>query len=278
MRLNDDGKAHLDHLYTGPDPRTYFRTLRKLEYHIPQLAKPRFGRLIDQLRETRPAVSVLDIGCSYGINGALLRCDLTMDDLYERYDTDIPRQRMLERDRSLCKADTRFVGLDVSRPALEYAEAAGFIDVAVHADLEAADPTPDQCERLAGTDLAVSTGCIGYVTELTIDRVVRAADRLPWMAHFVLRMYPFDRIAGCLADHGYTTIRSEQVFRQRRFASPDEQVQVLDTLSGLGLDPSGLEADGWLYAQLYISRPRHDSPPRPHREPPRPHTAGPRIS
>src|SRR5262249_9903945 len=192
----------------------------------------------------------------YGINGALLRCDLTMDDLYERYDTDLPTHQMLERDRSLGKTGTCFVGLDVSLPALEYAAAAGFIDDAVHADLEAADPTPDQRARLAGTDLAISTGCIGYVTDLTVGRVVRASDRPPWMAHFVLRMYPFDAIAACLADLGYTTTRSEQVFRQRRFASPDEQVQVLDRLSGLGLDPSGLESDGWLYAQLFISRPR----------------------
>jgi carnitine O-acetyltransferase len=30
----------------------------------------------------------------------------------------------------------------------------------------------------------------------------------------------------------------------------------VETIDGLGLDPSGLEADGWLYAQLFISRPR----------------------
>jgi carnitine O-acetyltransferase len=76
------------------------------------------------------------------------------------------------------------------------------------------------------------------------------------MAHFVLRMYPFEPIAACLADLGYATTRVEQVFRQRRFASPEEQAQVVDTLTGLGLDPSGLEAEGWLYAQLFISRPR----------------------
>jgi carnitine O-acetyltransferase len=261
VRLHNDGKAHLDHLYSGPDPRTYFQTLRKLDYRIPQLAKPRFAQLIAALRERRRAVTVLDIGCSYGINAALLRCDLTMDDLYAHYGDAgrLSHDQLLERDRSLGDGrpgDPRFVGLDISATALKYGQAAGFLDDAVLADLEAADPTPDQRARLARTDLAISTGCIGYVTELTIARVVRASDRLPWMAHFVLRMYPFDPVAACLADLGYTTTRAEQVFRQRRFASPDEQVQVQDTLSGLGLDPSGLESDGWLYAQLFISRPR----------------------
>ena len=256
MRFHDDGKAQLDHLYTEPDPRTYFQSLRKLDYQIPQLAKPRFAQLIAELRSVRDQVTVLDIGCSYGINAALLRCDLTMDDLYERYGSASSRSRLLEADRSLDKTDgVRFIGLDVSGPALEYAEAAGFIDVAVCADLEVGDPTPEVRASLAPTDLAVSTGCVGYVTERTIERVVRASDRLPWMAHFVLRMYPFDAIAERLASCGYVTTRAGRVFRQRRFASPDEQVQVLDTLSSLGLDPSGLEADGWLYAQLFICRP-----------------------
>jgi carnitine O-acetyltransferase len=262
VRFHDDGKAHLDHLYTEPDPRTYFRTLRKFDYLIPQLAKPRFARLVDELRSLDPsrgAVTVLDIGCSYGINAALLRCSLSMDDLYERYGMAGPvsRDELVSRDRALPRTglDVRFVGLDVSRPALDYAHRAGFVDVPVLADLESTDPTPDQRAALAGADLAISTGCIGYVTERTLARIVRMADRPPWMAHFVLRMYPFEPIAACLSGLGYTTTRVEQVFRQRRFASPEEQAQVLDTLSGLGLDPSGLEADGWLYAQLFISRP-----------------------
>jgi carnitine O-acetyltransferase len=261
VRFHDDGKAQLDHLYTEPDPRSYLGTLRKLEYQIPQLAKPRFARLIDELRSVRDAVTVVDIGCGYGINGALLRCDLTMDALYERYGSAslMTHTELLDRDRSLCSGlspGVRFVGLDVSRPALEYAQQAGFVDAAVLADLESDDPTPSQRSVLADADLVISTGCVGYVTGATLARVARSGDRLPWMAHFVLRMYPFEPIAACLADLGYATTRVEQVFHQRRFASPEEQAQVVDTLTGLGLDPSGLEAEGWLYAQLFISRPR----------------------
>ena len=261
MRFHPDGKALLDHLYTEPDPRTYFGSLRALDYRIPGVAKPHFAVLIETLRAARTGITVLDIGCSYGINALLLRCDTTMDQLYERYADPAPRDVLVERDRSIVATrnrwpDTRFLGLDVSEPALRYAREAGLLEVALDADLESDDPTPAQALALSKTDLAISTGCIGYVTERTLDRVVRTADRPPWMAHFVLRMYPYAPIAQRLSELGYDTTLVGRPHRQRRFASAEEQAQVLDNLSGLGIDPTGLEADGWLYAELFISRPR----------------------
>jgi carnitine O-acetyltransferase len=265
MLLHGDGKASLDHIYVQPDPRAYFGTLRKFDYRIPQLAKPHFRHLITQLRRRQPTVTVLDLGCSYGVNGALLRCDASMDELYERYGgpdaSAQTRDALLVRDRALVAArpgpaGVRLVGLDVSEEALAYAWAAGFIDDAVRADLERAGPTPAQRARLAPTDLVISTGCIGYVGERTLSRVVAACDRPPWMAHFVLRMYPFEPLRECLDGLGYRTIRDSRLFPQRMFVAPEEQAQVMATLAEVGVDPTGLEADGWLYAQLFISRPR----------------------
>ncbi|MFC9974363.1 class I SAM-dependent methyltransferase [Spirillospora sp. NPDC127200] len=273
MDVGTTGKISLDHIYAQPDPRAYFGTLRPLDYQIPQLAKPHFAALVREYRETRPVPepTVLDIGCSYGINAALARCDATMDELYERYagpDAALrDRAALLARDREMVGArgrgGARFVGLDASGDALAYALAAGFLDDAVHADLESADPTEEQRRRLAA-DLVVSTGCLGYVTGRTIARILEAnsgagngAGGLPWMAHFVLRMFPFDPIEDLLDAAGYRTERSERLFRQRRFAGAEEQALVLDTLSDLGVDPGGLETDGWFYARLYLSRPRN---------------------
>lgn len=268
MHFDATGKVSFDHIYLQPDPRAYFSTLCKFDYCIPQLAKPYFLRFIDEYRASQyvSAPQVLDIGCSYGINAALLRCDTTMDELYERYcGTDSrtkTRSTLLTRDRELIRSrsrsePTRFIGLDVSRPALAYAQSAGFLDDAVHADLEDHDPTPRQREQLTGADLVISTGCLGYVTHRTIARVVKAqGERRPWMAHFVLRMFPFDPVRESLAELGYETTHLERVFKQRRFASAEEQSLILDRLSTVGVDPRGLEADGWLYAQLYLSQPR----------------------
>jgi SAM-dependent methyltransferase len=267
VRFHAAGKVVLEHIYASPDPRAYFGTLRGLGYRIPELAKPHFARLIDEYRRTTGVrtTTVVDVGCSYGINAALLRYDLTIDELYAHYcnaDPGASREDMLAADRALVRGrrrswHTRFVGLDIAPDALSYGLAAGFLDDVVHADLERDDPTPGQCEQLARADIVVSTGCIGYVGERTLARVVAACGgRRPWMAHTVLRMYPFAPIAECLARLGYETVAASGLIRQRRFASPEEQAGVLDTLDELGVDPSGVETDGWLYARLFLSRPR----------------------
>ncbi len=268
MQLDATGKASFDHIYVQPDPHDYFSTLRGLDYCIPELAKPIFAQLIDH--QQRPAAdaptTVLDVGCSYGINAALLKCDVSMTDLHDRYCGDDARTATLNdrlsRDRALVRTrnrlpGTRFVGLDTSRPALSYAVSAGFLDDAVHADLETRDPSDGQRRKLADADLVISTGCVGYVTDRTIARIVASqGERRPPMAHFVLRMFPFEPFAESLAGLGYDTVRLDGMFRQRRFASAAEQAEVLDTLSTVGVDPTGLETDGWLYAQLYVCRPK----------------------
>lgn len=271
MRFDATGKVSLDHIYTQPDPRTYFSVLRPLGYCVPQQAKPWFTKLIQEYRESRRTAvpQVLDIGCSYGINAALVKYDSTMDELYDRYGDararEYSRESLLARDRELARSrrpaqPLRFVGLDAAGSALAYAQEAGFLDDAVHADLENHDPTPRQRAQLAGTDLVISTGCLGYVTERTLTRVVRAqGGRLPWMAHFVLRMFPFDPVEQALAGLGYRTTRVDEVFKQRRFASPEEQALVLDGMAAAGVDARGFEAEGWLHAQLYLSRP-YDTP------------------
>jgi SAM-dependent methyltransferase len=263
VQFHAAGKVSLDHIYTQPDPRAYFTTLRTLEYQIPQLAKAHFARLVQELRESRRVrgATVLDIGCSYGINAALLRCDATMSELYERYDASVPGSTLLTRDQQWTRAHThpdrlRILGLDVSTQALAYATAAGFLNDAVNADLEHGELTPEQCRVLEPTDVVISTGCLGYVTERTIARVAEVPARRPWMAHTILRMYSFEPVAECLAGLGYDTVRVGGPLKQRRFASAEEQANVLDTLSDLGVDPTGLEADGWLYAELFVSRPR----------------------
>jgi carnitine O-acetyltransferase len=267
LQLDATGKVSLDHLYVQDDPRLYFATLRQLDYCIPQQAKPYFTKLIEEHRQERgvDVPTVLDIGCSYGVNAALLRCDATLDELYERYAgagrDGLGREALIADDRAFVRSRrhldrARFIGLDSSAPALAYARAAGWLDDAVHADLESGDPTDDEAAILGTADLVVSTGCLGYVTERTIRRIADACgDRRPWMAHFVLRMFPFTPVAETLGELGYESVKVGGVFRQRRFASEQEQALVLDGLAALGVDPRGLEADGWLYAQLHVSRP-----------------------
>ncbi|MFC9994825.1 class I SAM-dependent methyltransferase [Nocardia sp. NPDC127526] len=262
VSLHSTGKASFDDIYDRPDPREYYARMSELDYRIPELAKPHFEQLLADHRAGTgiAAPTVLDLGCSYGVNAALLRLDMTMAELATHY-RDCGTGDLVEHDRKLLAArdrlpGVRFIGMDSSAPALDYARTAGFLHATVHADLETADPTETQRRTLATADLVISTGCVGYITDRTLLRVAGAhGGKLPWMAHFVLRMFSFEPIAARLAALGYRTERAPGAFRQRRFASPDEQAQVLQTLEAAGIDPAGLESDGWLYAQLYLSRP-----------------------
>ncbi|MGQ4616117.1 class I SAM-dependent methyltransferase [Nocardia sp. R7R-8] len=262
--LDTTGKASFDDIYVRPDPRAYYARMSALDYRIPELAKPFFQQQIREFRASaRVAVpTVLDLGCSYGVNAALLRLDTTIAELAEHYAAaDLDRAALIRRDRARVAAraaaeDVRFLGMDAARPALEYAWEAGLLHDVVHADLESGEPTEEQRALLATADLVVSTGCVGYITEKTLTRVAAAHPRRrPWMAHFVLRMFDFAPIEAELAALGYRTEQAPGLFEQRRFASAAEQAQVLNTLSANGIDTTGREDEGWLYANLYVSRP-----------------------
>lgn len=258
MPLDSTGKINFDDIYTAPDPRAFFGTLRPLDYDIPQQAKAYFAKLIDEYRAEADVKvpTVLDLGCSYGVNAALHRCDTTMERLYDHYASagSLSRDELIARDRRMVENDdVRFIGLDASAPALDYALAAGFIDEAIHADLENEEPTEEQRALLSEVDIVISTGCVGYVTEKTLVRIAR--ENRPWMAHFVLRMFSYGPVADSLGELDYETTGVEGVFRQRKFASDEEQTQILDNLSVAGVDPRGLEDGGRLYARLFVSRP-----------------------
>ncbi|MGI9403958.1 MAG: class I SAM-dependent methyltransferase [Hyphomicrobium sp.] len=269
--LDETGKIDITDIYNKPDPRRYYSTLRHLEYQIPGTAKPVFQRVINAYRHAheKDKVRVLDVGCSYGVNAAILKCDLGMDQLYDLYacqaGASTKRDQLLAHDQSLmdeCIKDGELevVGLDISKSAIDYAVEAHLLDDGVAANLETGGPPPEAAAILDEADLVISTGCIGYVGRKTLKGILDAnAPRKPWMTHFVLRMFPFDEISELLEDFGYVTEKVDnQTFVQRRFASEEEQEHVLQRLSELGIDASGLEADGWYHAEAFISRPVDD--------------------
>lgn len=264
----NESKANFDHLYAASDPREYYRVLYGLDYIIPDMARPVFRALIAAREaDVRWRVRVLDIGCSYGVNAALTRFPFDLARLAQRYAgpemQSLATSTLIELDRHYFKSwprltDAEFVGLDVSRPAVDYAAAVGLLDQGVAADLEHHEPTAVQSEILSGIDLIVSTGCVGYVTRRTFGHLLdraRPGDP-PWVASFVLRMFSYHEIAELLARRGLITEKLEGItFVQRRFHSEDELRSVVASLEEQGIDPTGKEADGLYHAELYVSRP-----------------------
>lgn len=268
----NEAKANMDSIYDQSDPRAYFRELERLGYAMPNAAKPIFQKLITHRRRSQDdTVRVLDIGCSYGVNAALLKHDLSMGDLYEHWTqkglTDAAPEEVVEYDQRFFAdldepEDIEVIGLDVAENAVAFAEKVGLLDEGIAINLET-EPLPASAEEeLAPVDLVTSTGCVGYVTEKSFESLLPAItrDRQPWIANFVLRMFPFDAIEETLSGWGYVTEKLEgQTFVQREFASIEEQGQVLEQLREEGIDPAGKEAEGDLLAEFYLSRPIKDA-------------------
>jgi hypothetical protein len=267
----NEAKANMDSIYDQRDPRAYFRELRKLGYAIPGAAKTTFQTLICNLQSRQEnAVHVLDLGCSYGVNAALLKYDLTMAELYDHW---CDRSLIGATHEDIVAHDQRFMnsldehvdisvtGLDLAESAIYFAEDSGLLDEGLALNLETEALPEDAKENLAGVDLVMSTGCVGYVTEKSFERLLPAVThgQSPWVGNFVLRMFPFDQIEETLNEWEYVTEKLEgQTFIQRNFASATEREQVLEQLCDQNIDATGKEANGHLLAEFYLSRPAKD--------------------
>jgi SAM-dependent methyltransferase len=268
-RINQ-AKAIFDDIYIQEDPRSYFSVLGDLDYMIPDVAEPVVRQILAAKASatgTKPVV--LDVGCSYGINAAVHRFPLTFGGLRHRYARRemkaISSEELMKFDRHFYSAWpdgglARFVGLDVSAPAIRYATGVGLLEQGVVADLENNSLSKDDARIIRNTDVIMSTGCIGYVTEKTFGKILDATEKTPWIVSFVLRMFPFDSLAETFAQRGLVTERLTGVtFIQRRFRDAEEFENSLATLAKIGVDATGLETEGLFHADLILSRPEADA-------------------
>ena len=265
VRYHETGEIILDGIYDQSDPVSYYATLARLDYQMPRHAAPVLRQLIEELRRVRgrQALTIVDLGAAYGINAAMLKHGHELDSLYRRYGKEDDRDALLARDRHdhavPADPDLRIIGVDRAGRALDYAVDAGLLDAGIEVDLEQRDLDADEVALLGNVDLIISTGTTGYVTGISLGRLLAATGaRRPWMAHFVLRMADFDAPRAVLEEHGYVTETAPEIYPLRRFASEAERIRVLDNLGQLGIDPEGAEGEGMYFAQLHIARPGGD--------------------
>ena len=267
-------KAVFDDIYSLCDPRSYFSVLGALDYMIPDVAAP----IIRQILEARAALygddtTVLDIGCSYGINAALHRFPLNFAGLCQRYSRremiEVSSDAMIRLDRHFFAGwpdggIARFIGLDCAEPAIRYASEVGLHTAGVAADLERDALSRRDAAVIAPANVLLSTGAVGYVTDRTYGKVLDVLPREPWIISFVLRMFPYDGFVEAFARRGMVTERlSGTTFIQRRFRDTDEFERSLASLADRGVDTRGLEADGLFHAELFLSRPAEDAAQAP---------------
>lgn len=268
-KLDHTGKAVLDHIYNQNDPVAYYQALSTLDYSIPDAVQPITDTLLTHFLTTRAGkpIKLIDLGCSYGITGQLLRRDAEMADLnahYARYG-DCSRELLITKDRDLRNKygpeKVKIIGLDIATKACAYAIDSGAIDDAIVANYEEQDVSPSQADMLSGADLIVSTGFIGYASARSITKILDSiiqntkSPYRPWMAHFVMRSFDYAPIQSALAERGYVTARGNWPVFQRQFATQAERTEIIERLIAKGCDPTGFEAERGIYAELYLSRP-----------------------
>lgn len=120
-------------------------------------------------------------------DGRFPSCAIDVYQIYETAKADYP-VNLLQQDRDRytdpVDAALEMVGVDPADRAVSYAVDAGLLDAGVATNLENSEPTSQDVAAIENSDLIVSTGCVGYVTEISLERLLEAIlDSRPWMAH-----------------------------------------------------------------------------------------------
>jgi len=268
----NQAKACFDDAYSAPTPHDYMAMMAKYGYEIGEQARPYCMAAAELLKEhTDDAwpVQMLDIGCSYGMGSAFVKYGCSFDEMVAFFSTRAPQDA-----HAACEAmrawinvtptpcDVRCVGLDSSKPAIRFAMRAGLLDGGIARDFENPDITPnaEECSWLRSCNLLISTGAIGYVTDLTIAHVVRHAGKDhpcefgPLAVFTILRMFDATPIRDVFENHGFRFEKVPDIMLpQRRFTGEKERKGVLKILHDKGIDTGEWEDRGKQFAELFIA-------------------------
>ena len=270
----NEAKSNFDSVYTEPTPHAYIASMAKNGYEIGEQARPYCTAAAGILREhngdTWP-VQMLDVGCSYGIGSAFVKYGCSFDEMVAFFSSRAPRpyhaaceaMRMwLNLAPPVC--DVRAVGLDSSKPAIDFAMDAGVLDGGIARDFEQSGvvPTEEESAWFRSCNLLISTGAIGYVTERTLEVVLRHLGKDypgnfgPFAVVTILRMFDYSPIEAAFEAHGFTFGAVPGVrLPQRRFTNREERQKVLSLLHDRNVDTREWEDRGKHHADLFIAAP-----------------------
>ncbi|MFT5658676.1 MAG: asparagine synthase (glutamine-hydrolyzing) [Gammaproteobacteria bacterium] len=252
-------------LYDLPTARPYFQGMAKIDYRIPEAASGIFAWCIDELRSQHGAkeMKVLDLCAGYGVNGALMKTDMSMDELYRYFADQSAGSRDNELfDHALMMArvkdpDIHVIGLDVAANALDYASSARFMDECYAVDLETEALPKKLAESISECDLISITGGFSFISETTFEKILsahqRATSSLPWIVGFPLLHTHLEPLFDLLRDYGYVIEADTQHrFVQRQFANKREQATEHATLVAAGLE---VGEEAYFESRLLVARP-----------------------
>lgn len=262
-------KASFDTLYDRPHPGRYFTALKPLQYNIPGHAQPVIEQCVSALSDLRgkTTVTVLDLCTGYGINGGLLKYDISMEELFELYDDSDPQPSLAQRvarDRKFFAGrlgsdrETVVIGQDVAANALDYAQSVGFVDATIKANLERRPLRRSEARLVSEVDIVTVTGGLSYIGSATFERVLGAVKQPPWVLFFPLQHTPVSAIFDTIASFRLDVEDAPNAIPQRRFKDERERSAILGETRR---DPA-IRRDwpfgAYLEAKLCLARPAGD--------------------
>ena len=270
LELSPKHKDGFDRIYDLPDPAPYFAALRGADYRMPDELTGLLRQIRPQLGEAKSSsgsVRVLDFGCGYGTNGALLRHRLRMSDLYAHYgrrswqlgDGNQYWQEDVDYFRTKRLADESFelAGVDIAGSALEYARHLGFIDHGFPENLALDEPSPALRRFLTGIDLIIESGAIGGIAHSVFERILDAAGagRRPWFIYCPRPDVDWTDLEHLWRQRGYTAqpCRRRPV-HYRKPLSDDERRDVLRLARGFGKSDEETLHQDYLLVDLMLAR------------------------
>lgn len=261
-------KLDLNDVYNLKDPTPYYQSITQYQYDLPERAKPYFHKVINTYRnyESVHSLKILDIGCSYGINAALLKFDKSIAELYQHYTAHLRLQQPEIARRhfdyhwfhqSSFNEDLQFIGLDSAKNAVNYAIDSQLIQSGIYTNLEKFNLLKEDYTTLQNINLLISTGCIGYITEVTFDKILSAVEDLSnlWGAVFVLKMFDISGIKKTLAQYNLVLVETGVAIKQRSFSSFDEKESMIKFIEEQGLSAENEKKTDNLFANLFLILP-----------------------
>ena len=264
----NQAKASFDEAYTGRTPHRYLHNMAAVNYQMADYMNPYLSAVVDASITSQELVRVLDIGCSYGMSGALLKTDCEYNDLTEFYRTEASSEYascVIESKQWLklhaTRKDVEVVGFDSSKEAIRFATATHMIDegIALNLEEEKSKFTADESRLIQKCDVLLSTGAIGYITDKTVNPIL---DEFGNNAHgalgpvailSVLELFDPASIAEAFTDHGYRFGQLPIRIPQRRFVNKQERKGVFETLRQRGEKIDALKFEQQMFASLCIA-------------------------
>ena len=263
-------KVSFSAAYTALTPHQYLNNMTAVNYRMADYMNPFLTAVVDASVSPSPQrpVRIFDLGCSYGVSGALLKTDCSYQELAKFFRCETSSEYSLcvtESKRWLeshvAREDVEVVGFDSSAEAIRFATASRMIDKGITRNLEEneSELTEDERSLIRQCDVLLSTGVIGYVTEKTVSPILDEFGhdvRGPLGAvaiMSVLELFDPEPIAKSFTEHGYRFGQLPIRMPQRRFADEEEREGVLETLRDRGEPTAVQESEDQMFASLCVA-------------------------